>query len=64
MKSIELYGAVLDNIGMRREAGEIVAVGTADNAIHPDRARDIVAIGTAVEVKAGEGKPAKAGADQ
>ncbi|MDZ7894179.1 MAG: hypothetical protein U5M50_03975 [Sphingobium sp.] len=64
MKSIELYGAALDNIGVRREAGEIVAVGTEDEFIDPARAAELIAIGTAVEVKPVEVKPARVGGEK
>lgn len=50
MKKIELYTAVADRAGKRREAGEVLSVGTGKgDDIAPDVAAQLVANGSAVE---------------
>lgn len=51
MKSIELYTAVVDNGGTRRDAGETVAIGDAGDQISNDRATDLVDRQQAVPVE-------------
>jgi len=52
MKEIQIYTATADNGGVRREAGSLLAVGSAKDGIVLVRAKAMVDAGTAVEVNA------------
>lgn len=52
MKEIQIYTAVADNGGVRRESGASLNVGTKDDEIVLVRAKAMVDAGTAVEINA------------
>ena len=49
MKSIQLHTPALDNAGTRRDAGDVVAVGTGKTQIDAERARALVDNGGATD---------------
>lgn len=51
MKSIQLHTAVVDNGGTRRDAGDVVAIGSGKTQISAERGAELLSGGMAAEVK-------------
>lgn len=51
MKAITLHTAAIDNAGTRRDAGETLAIGEADDEIAIEAAKALVDAASAVESK-------------